>query len=280
MARGAIDWTGDRSHRWALVADAVEAQIAPVDDVLLEAAALRPGEKVLEVGSGRGVTTRAMARLLGSDGSIVALDISEELTATARTHPVDGAPVDFRVVDAQTAPLDGLAVDAVVSRFGIMFFEDPVAAFANLRSAVRPNGRFTAAVWQPRERSSLMERPISVARRVAADAGFALDLPSPTGGAFSLGDPDEAADVLTAAGWTDVGFEPHRLPMYAGGPGTPASAADTALTLGALHDALAEAPESLVSEVRSALVDDLATVHDGTGVLLEGAIAILTARAD
>jgi SAM-dependent methyltransferase len=272
------DWAGERADRWSAVADRLEAQIAPVDEVLFAAAALTVGEGVLDVGCGRGVATRRAAAAVGSGGHVTGLDISTRLVDEARERTPEGSPVDYVVGDAQVHPLDDLGARAVISRFGVMFFADPTAAFANLTRATGPGGRLCVAVWQPRARSSVMERPVEVACRVADALGVTLAIPPGDGGPYSLGDPDSATGVLEAAGWREVAVTPHLLPMYLGGPATPSEAADAALGLGTLHDALAEVPAELAAEVRRAVTDDLASCHDGTGARLEGAIALLTGR--
>lgn len=282
MADGELDWAEGRAARWSEHADRLEAQIAPVNEVLFPAAHLATGERVLDVGCGRGVTTRVAASLVGEPGAVLGLDISTRLLDEARSHEHHGAPIDYLLGDAQSAELDHLEVDAAISRFGVMFFTDPVAAFTNLATAVVPGGRLCVAVWQPRDRSSLMARPLRVARQAAEAVGSPLQLSGDDAGAFSLGDPTTARATLEAAGWSDVASTPHVLPMYSGGPGTPASAAEVALGLGALHSALADVPPerrgAVREAVRTAIEDDLAQFHDGTGVRLEGAIAILTAR--
>jgi SAM-dependent methyltransferase len=274
----ADDWAGERAARWAAVADRVEVQIEPVNAPLFDAAALRPGESVLDVGCGRGVTTRRAAVAVGREGRVTGLDIAETLLAEARAADHDGAPIEYVAGDAQTHPLPPAAVDAVISRFGVMFFDDPAAAFANLAAATRPGGRLCVAVWQARHRSSVMQRPIEVGAAAAASLGVELELPAPDSGPFSFGDPAFVDGLLTSAGWADVRSEPHVLDMYAGGPGTLEQIVETGLALGPLREALGEAPPEVVERVREALVADFAPLHDGTGVPLEGAIAIITAR--
>ena len=136
------DWAGETSRRWAAQAGRLEAMLAPVDDILLRAAAIADGERVLDVGCGRGVTTRSVAAITGPGGTVTGLDISPTLVAEADRFPPSpsSAPIDWIAADAAAYPFPPDAFDAVVSRFGIMFFDDPVAAFANLRSGVRSDG--------------------------------------------------------------------------------------------------------------------------------------------
>ncbi len=273
------DWAGETAARWLKVADHLEAQIAPVSDVLFEVAGLRVGERVLDVGCGRGTTTRRAAREIGRGGSVLGVDVSAPLIDTARAQPGEGAPITWTVGDAQGYAFDPGAQDVVISRFGVMFFDDPIAAFANLRRATAVGGRLAVAVWQARDRNEVLQRPLDVAQRVATQKGVELAIPGPADGPFSLGDAATARAVVGAAGWSDVDFHPRDLTLYASGPGTPEEIVDIAMTLGPLHYALLECPEALREVVRHAIVDDLIPLHDGTGVPLGASIAIVTARA-
>jgi protein-tyrosine-phosphatase len=145
-ASSSEDWNGDRARRWLGVADAVEGQLAPVSDVLFAAASLRPGERVLDVGCGTGPTTRRAAELVGPDGIVVGADVSSDMIAAASARRTgDGAArIDWVAADAATwrpeAPFD-----VVLSRFGVMFFGQPEAAFANLAAMTVPGGQIGRA---------------------------------------------------------------------------------------------------------------------------------------
>jgi SAM-dependent methyltransferase len=273
------DWAGETAVRWLKVADHLEAQIAPVSDILFEFADLVVGERVLDVGCGRGTTTRRAARDIGPSGSVLAVDVAAPLIDTAREQPCEGAPVTWAAGDAQGYAFAAGARDVVISRFGVMFFDDSIAAFGNLRRATAVGGRLAVAVWQARDRNEVLQRPLDVAQRVAAQNGVELALPGPTEGPFSLGDAATAQTVLGAAGWSDVAFHPRDLTLYASGPGTPEEVVDIAMTLGPLHYALVECSEAFREVVRQEVVDDFTPLHDGIGVPLGASIAIITARA-
>ena len=140
-------WNGDSGHRWAADADRRDAVLAPVADALLAAARLSPGDDVVDVGCGCGVTTLAAARAI-APGTSTGLDISGPMLDLARQRANDESVI-FIQADAQTHRFEPEAYDIVISRFGTMFFDNPIAAFTNLASAVRPHGRVCLATWQP-----------------------------------------------------------------------------------------------------------------------------------
>ncbi len=272
------DWAGERAQAWASMADRLEAQIEPVSDLLFAAAQLAAGERVLDVGCGRGATTRRAAGTVGPAGEVVGLDVAANLIEEAGRLAADHPGVRWMVADAQRAELPPGHFDVVLSRFGVMFFDDPTAAFANLAAATAPGGRLCVAVWQTRDRSEILQRPLDVAAEVAARHGFPLELPSPDFGPCAFGDPAFMTGILAEAGWSDVGFVPHTLDLYAGGPGPVENAVEIGLTIGALQMAIAGAPPEVVDAIRVALTADLATRHVGVGVMLTGAVAIDPAR--
>ena len=214
---------------------------------------------------------------MGPAGEVVGLDVAANLIGEAGRLAPDEAGIRWMVADGQRAELPAGHFDLVLSRFGAMFFDDPAVAFANLAAATAPGGRLCVAVWQTRDRSEILQRPLDVALAVAARHGFTLELPPPDFGPCAFGVPATTTEILAAAGWSDVRFEPHGLDMYAGGPGPVAGAVEIGLTIGALQLALAEAPPEVVGAIREGLAADLATAHDGVGVKLAGAVAIVTA---
>ena len=144
------DWAGARAQAWASMADRLEAQIEPVSDLLFAAAQPVAGERVLDVGCGRGSTTQLAAGAVGPAGEVVGLDVAANLIEEAERLAPDDAAIRWMVADAQRAELPPEHFDLVLSRFGVMFFDDPTAAFANLAGATAPGGRLCVAVWQTR----------------------------------------------------------------------------------------------------------------------------------
>lgn len=271
------EWEGERVTRWLRQADGLERQLAPVTDVLVAAAGLRAGERVLDVGVGTGPTTRRVAPAVTPGGSVVALDVSTEMIEAARSRvAADG--VEWVVADAATWEGTGEPFDVVLSQFGVMFFADPPAAFANLARLARPGARLCVAVWADRRESPLFEVPLQAALSVVERAGVPVDVPPPDEGPFSLGDPDGVTELLDAVGWGSIELATHRLPLALGGGLAPDAAAQAAFDFGPTRVVSADLDDDQRRDVAAAITRAFADrVVDGV-VLLEGEVRIVTAR--
>lgn len=273
-------WRHGLSAGWLAQAGRLEAMLAPVDDPLLRIAAPAEGEAVVDVGCGRGVTTRRVAALVGPAGRAVGLDVSAELIDAARSLDPErgGAAIEWIAADAATVTLEQ-PVDLVVSRFGVMFFDDPTAAFDNLRRSTRPGGRLAVAVWLPRNRSEFQRRSLETAVAAASQLGIELRLPEPVSGPFRYGDIDWFAKVLSEAGWVDAQSVEVQLDLYVGGAGTsPADAAALGMGNGPLAMLTARLDDDVRATIEQAVALDLEQAWDGTGVRLAAGISIVTAR--
>jgi SAM-dependent methyltransferase len=276
-----LDWADEASQRWLAHAEQLEAMLGPVDDLLLPATRLEPGATVLDVGCGRGVTARAAAAAVGPTGHVTGVDISAALIAEAAAMlPLpDSAHLSWVTGDAATHPFPPSHHHRVISRFGVMFFDHPVAGFANLRRTTRPDGQLVAAVWQPRDASDFQSLAIDVAVRVAARHGLRLQPDPPDAGPFAYGSAPYTTGLLERAGWTDVEVVPQELDLYLGGPGTtPEQAVELGRNFGPLGILLNDTPSDIADAIARAVTDELAMRWDGTGVPLRAAIAIVTAR--
>jgi SAM-dependent methyltransferase len=197
-------------ERWASLWPKRERMTDAVSPFVLEAAALRPGERVLDIGCGGGRLSLAAARAVGAGGSVVGADLSEPLGALAeqRAREAGADNVEFRRLDMQTERIPGEPFAAAISQFGVMFFDDPVTAFRNVREQLVPDGRIAFACWQ-----RLEDNPWHFASAVAeflppAPASTAGSIPP---GPFSLADPARTAGILTSAGFGDVHRTPHAI---------------------------------------------------------------------
>ena len=273
---------GDRAARWLRQSEGLERQLAPVSDLLFDAAALRPGERVLDVGCGTGPTTRQAAELVGPTGAVTGLDIAAELLdAAASVPPDDGAAaIRWEHADAVewTPPAD--AFDVVISRFGVMFFTDPATAFGHLATATADGGRLAMAVWARRDLSPLFEVPLQAVLEVRRSRGLADPESLPRdGGPFSLGDIDATRVLLDAAGWTAFEARVHDVDLLMGGGLDPVAAAATSTDFGPTRVAL----DGLGPELQAEAIDAVAHrygdhLDDAGRVVLAGRVIVVTAR--
>lgn len=253
-ADAARSWDGPGGDFWVENADLFDVGVARYLRPFLAAAAIGPAAQVLDVGCGIGQTTREAARLAHA-GSATGVDLSARMLELARRRAEQEGLANVRFVhaDAQVADLGVDRYDRVISRTGVMFFGDPVAAFANLGRALKPDGRMVLLVWQP-----FAENEWLGAFRGAVDAGREIPPPSPDGpGAFSLGDPDRVRAVLTAAGFGIPALVGVREPMFFGRDVVTAEAMVLGLVGGALEDLDDTARADAVAALRATLAAHL-----------------------
>lgn len=208
-------WNSSSSAAWADHPDRYDLMLRAIGGRVLDAAGLVEGERVLDVGCGAGGMTFEAAERVGPWGRVIGLDVSEPMLAVARRRAGEREGVVFAAGDAQVHVLDEV-VDVVVSRFGVMFFDDPVAAFTQLRLGVRAGGRLAFACWQ----SPLANEWVSVPVGAFASVLGAPDLPPPGGpGPFAFAEPERVREVLDAAGWAQVQVAPCEERVLLGGTG-------------------------------------------------------------
>ena len=198
-------WNEVAGVTWVELQDVTDRMLAPFETRLTARAFPGDGRSVLDVGCGAGATTLAMARRLGEDGLCLGVDISAPLVeaakARAEAEGVRGAAIIL--ADAQTHRFDAGLFDAVISRFGVMFFDDPAAAFANLRAATAPGGRLTFMAWRsPMENPFFITAGLALAPFMPPPTPMAPDAP----GQFAFADEARVRGILETAGWRDVAF--------------------------------------------------------------------------
>jgi ubiquinone/menaquinone biosynthesis C-methylase UbiE len=262
-------WNGENGRRWIADADRRDRVLQPVLDALMRAADLRPDDDVLDIGCGCGATTLAAHAQL-TEGHAVGLDISEPMLRVARTRAEHLDRISFLQADAQT---HGYAdtFDVVLSRFGTMFFDDPVTAHANLRSAVRPGGRLCLATWQPLEANEWLRVPGTV---LLAYGSMPPTDPGP--GMFAQAEPDQVEATLTVAGWKDIRIDPIIVELRLGDDPVEATdyLADTGIARRVLDTIAPEVQPSALAAVTEVLAQ-----HDDDGVRLAAGINLIYARA-
>lgn len=267
-------WNRDEARHWVDHQRRYDEMLEPFGAALLDAASIGPSERVLDVGCGNGATTRAAART-AAHGSALGIDLSEAMLERARelAHEQGVKNVAFEASDAQTRAFDP-EFDCAISRFGVMFFDNPVAAFANIRSGLRDGGRVAFVVWQAMLANEWMVVP------GAAMLAY-VELPTSEPGApgpYALADADRVRAIFDDAGFTDLSIDPFESPMLVGGRGTLDEAVafmrNTGMAHAMLDDKLPEIQQQAIAAVREAMEPH--TTDDG--VQLRGAAWLVTAR--
>jgi ubiquinone/menaquinone biosynthesis C-methylase UbiE len=268
-------WNGGESVHYVDHADRYDRQLAPFTEVLLEQVRLTPHRALLDVGCGCGALTLAAARIADS---AVGIDISAPMTEVAseraRTAQMDN--VEFVVADAQTYAFAPGTFDLVVSQFGLMFFDDPVGAFSNLRRSLAPGGRLAFVSWQGLPANEWLTVIASeVAKRVETPEFGGI---SKGPGMFALKDQDETTALLEAAGFTDVTFESLAPTILIGGGGTVDQSMEFLLGMGMARGLVSlagtDAHDKMVEAVRLSLTE---RYEPGVGVRFGGGAWMVTA---
>lgn len=270
-------WNEKAGPRWVKYQDKIDAQIAPYARIILDRAAVRTGERVLDIGCGCGASTLEAASRVAPNGSATGVDISRPMLERARARAAAGAVsnVTFEEGDAQTLPFAAAEFDAAISRFGVMFFADSTAAFANIRRALKPGGRLAFICWRRMIENSWVTIPLrAVAQHVELPPPPEQNAPGP----FAFADAERLRSILASAGFSGVSIDKHDARMPVGSDGTLDEAVDFALTTGPVTAVLADKPESVLAAVRTSVRSALASHHTAQGVLLDAAAWLVSAR--
>jgi SAM-dependent methyltransferase len=198
----AEDWNGEAGRAWIEGRALLDGIYQPVLDAILEECPPETGKRVLDIGCGTGALTVAYARHLNFGPTCLGVDISSPMIETAKARSEsEGTSAKFIHADAQSYPFEQAGYDLLVSRFGVMFFDDPVRAFVNLRRAAKPAAKACFAVWRgPADNSFMHEAEI-------AAAPFLPPFPTPdpdAPGRFAFSDRDKITTILRQSGWTGI----------------------------------------------------------------------------
>jgi SAM-dependent methyltransferase len=199
-------WNGSAGRAWVETQEVLDQMFKPFENLLMEAVLAGPGGRVLDIGCGTGSTTLAAARLLGERGNCTGIDISDPMIAAARTRAAqEGTPARFIRANAQIHPFDPASFDMILSRFGVMFFDEPVQAFANLRRAARDEAELRFIAWR-----SAAENPfMTTAERAAAPLLPNLPARRPDApGQFAFVDERRVHRILEESGWGAIEIRP------------------------------------------------------------------------
>jgi SAM-dependent methyltransferase len=273
------DWNGQSGARWVANQARLDAMVAVFGQAAIEAAAPAAGERVLDIGCGAGASSLALAARVGAEGQVLGVDISEPLIGRARALAPQDTPAQFWVADASSAELPEGTFDILYSRFGVMFFDDPTAAFAHMRRALRPGGRVAFVCWRGAAENGWLRLPMGALKGIVPPTAP----PDPEApGPFSFGDRERVTRILTAAGFTDIAIAPFDAPVPFGAGGTRDAAIDDAvkmaLEVGPLARALADQPDDIRARAAAAVRAAFAGLPGERSVMMDGAAWIVTAR--
>ncbi len=266
-------WGGKVGDEWANRADHIDVMLAPMMDAALQRAAFKAGETVLDIGCGAGASS---FRIAETGAAVVGVDISPPLLAVARARATGrGDAVEFIEADAGAAKL-ARGFDAAFSRFGVMFFEQPAASFANIRGELRAGGRAVFVVWRTLGENPWATTPIEAVKPMLKAP---LAMPDPDApGPFSLADPKKIERVLGNAGWTQVSVTPWDGDIAIGGGGSLEESADFLLRIGPCARAIADQGLD-PAEARKLLIEKLTPLLGAGGVKLGAACWLVEAVA-
>jgi SAM-dependent methyltransferase len=266
-------WNGTAGQAWVERQASLDRLFEPFERLLADVAAERNAQRVLDVGCGTGATTLAVARRLGADAACTGVDISEPMIALARERAArERLNARFISADAQAHAFAAASFDLIVSRFGVMFFADPVAAFANLRHAAQPRAHLALIAWRSAADNSFM----TTAERAAAPYLPAMPARKPDEpGQFGFADSSRVRSILDQAGWTNVGIRPLDVACA-----LPASELDAYVTkLGPLGRVLGDADERTRAQVLDKVRAAFAPYVHGTAVRFDAACWLISAEA-
>lgn len=269
-------WNEVMGPQWAAIDTTLSAQIRPHGLRALERLALALGERVIDIGCGGGETTAEIARRVGPGGRAVGIDISEPLAARARTSTAEFGHAEIRIADAQITSFEPQAFDALFSRFGVMFFANPEAAFSNLLGALRPGGRMAFVCWR-----DLSENPWMVLPAMAVAKHLPIKRPEPNApGPFAFADCERVRGILERAGFVNVNREKVDEPMQVAAGESLDGAVALLMRIGPAGAALrdAKAGPELIDAVRVSIREAIAPFENGAGVVIPSASWVVTAE--
>ncbi len=272
-------WNGEAGQRWAERDDTMARLLAPLADALLDHARVEGALNALDIGCGGGSQSMVLAQRLGNGARVLGVDISKPMLEVAR-RKADAAPdnlarLDFLLADAANHDFEPNSFDLLFSRFGVMFFADPVAAFANLRQAVRPQGRLVFCCWQSLADNDWVRIPLLAALQ---------HLPPPPSpdphepGPFAFADPERLRHILDASGFSDIAIEAYRPDISFGESESLLHSAREITLLGPVARLLQDQPEETLERVIESVAEALEPFYQRGEVSLPGAAWFVTAR--
>ena len=270
-------WNDQAGPKWVRLQQRLDAQIEPLGHAALQRAHVDQGERVLDISCGCGQTTLELAQRVGQNGVVTGIDLSQPMLERARErqNELRLAQVNFIQGDAQVHDFPPGYYDVAFSRFGVMFFADPAAAFRNICAALKPQGRVCFVCWQGLDKNDWAKIPLKAAAQH-------VQLPPPPApgapGPFAFGDPERVRHILTAGGFVEIDFVPYEAQLSMGGATSVDEAVAFTLEIGPVAMLLREASEQTAALVQSALTNALSAYATPGRVQLGGAVWLVSAR--
>lgn len=272
-------WNGEAGRKWAENDAMMAHMLAPVAQALLQHADIDGAQRALDVGCGGGSETLMLAEHLGPQATVLGVDISAPLLAVAResalTAGANGRQVDFLEADASHYAFPPGSFDLLFSRFGVMFFDDPTAAFTNLYQALQPGAKLAFSCWQPLQENLWAMIPLK-----AAFQHLPRPEPAPANapGPFAFADADYTQSVLQDAGFSAVAITAHAITMAWGRDDDLAATARDMLNMGPVSRLLQDCDPTLREAVYASAIEAMAPWFSAGTIRMPGAVWLVTAR--
>jgi SAM-dependent methyltransferase len=266
-------WNGLAGQRWAKAQDQIDHHLGLITEMLMSLAAPKAGERVLDIGCGGGTTALMLREQVGPGGAVTGIDISAPNLAVARARCHAGMG-DVAFIEADAATYEFQPVfDLAYSRFGVMFFDEPVGAFTNIRTAVVKNGRLAFVCWRTFKENEWAFAPYQAAIELLPPQE-PMDPHAP--GPFAFADNERLKSILTGAGFRDVTIKPHDTTVNLGE--TVEDAVTEALTIGPLARAAAELDEGARDRIRERIGPIFRKYEGPYGITPPAAVWLVSAR--
>jgi SAM-dependent methyltransferase len=268
-------WNGEGGARWIATQERRAKSLEQFANRAFERAKVGDGESVIDIGCGCGETSVELAKLVGPTGKVLAADVSGPILAQATANLAPHPNARAVVADAAAYPFEPASADLIFSRFGVMFFGDPAAAFTNIRKAIKPDGRMVFVCWRTPKENPWMNGPLdTVFKFIPRPPPPSPDDPSP----FAFASQDRVSGILTKAGFAPPTFEPFDTTIDVSNGGGVDGALESALEFGPLPRLLADTPADLKAEIVEALRGHFQSLSDANAFFQPAAVWIVSTK--
>jgi SAM-dependent methyltransferase len=272
-------WNEQAGPQWVRFQDVLDGMLHPLGEAALDALAPVDGEHALDVGCGCGHTSLALARRVAPHGSVTGIDLSAPMLERARERAAEEglAGTTFLQADAQTHAFPRGSLDLLYSRFGVMFFSDPVGAFRNMRPALREEGRLAFVCWQAAMDNAWLMTTVTVAMKY-----ITLDPPDPEApGPFAFANADRVRNILAQSGFADVAVDGLRSKIVIGAGRPTEETVAFLVRLGPVGRLIAagEIDEATIEKIKDDLGAALEPFVTDDGIVMDASNWIVTGRA-